>query len=156
MPTIDYNDPFPIGDGQSDQHICSAVLRPSSVTEVQRIISVASEFEIPLWPISRGKNNGYGGAAPRVTGSVVVDLGRMNRILEVNDKLCYALVEPGVSFFDLYNYCKERNLKVYPSVPSLGWGSVLGNTVDRGWGYTPLGEHAQAQCGMEVSSTVAR
>lgn len=77
----------------------------------------------------------------------------MNRILEVNDKLCYALVEPGVSFFDIFNYCKIHNLNVYPSVPSLGWGSVVGNTLDRGWGYTPLGEHTTAQCGLEVSST---
>ncbi|KIW29539.1 uncharacterized protein PV07_05351 [Cladophialophora immunda] len=74
----------------------------------------------------------------------------MNRILEVNDKHCYALVEPGVTFFDLYDHCKKKSLKVYPSVPSLGWGSIVGNTLDRGWGYTPLGEHCLAQCGMEV------
>lgn len=119
--------------------------------EVQKIVAVANEFGIPLWPFSRGKNNGYGGPAPQVDGSALVDLSRMTRILEVSEKACYALVEPGVSFFDLYNYCKERNLAVYPSVPSLGWGSVVGNTIDRGWGYTPMGEHCQAQCGLEVS-----
>jgi hypothetical protein len=69
------------------------------------------------------------------SGSVLVNLGRMNKIIEVNDQCCYALVEPEVSFFDLYNYCKERKLKVYPSCPSLGWGRILGNTLDRGWGY---------------------
>jgi len=75
----------------------------------------------------------------------------MRKIIEVNDKACYALLEPGVTFFDLFNYCKEKKLKVYPSVPSLGWGSIVGNTIDRGWGYTPLGEHCAAQCGLEVS-----
>jgi 4-cresol dehydrogenase (hydroxylating) flavoprotein subunit len=35
-------------------------------------------------------------------------------------------------------------------VPALGWGSVVGNTLERGWGYTPQGEHSAQQCGMEV------
>ena len=51
----------------------------------------------------------------------------MDKILEVNEKFAYAVVEPGITFTDLYNYCVERDLKVWPSVPSLGWGSVIGN-----------------------------
>lgn len=51
----------------------------------------------------------------------------MDKILEVNEKFAYAVVEPGVTFTDLYNYCVEKNSKVWPSVPSLGWGSVIGN-----------------------------
>lgn len=123
------------------------------MSEVQAVVGLANRYSVPLWPISRGKNNGYGGPACRVRGSIVVDLNRMKKIIEVNEDSCYALLEPGVSFFDLYDYCKERQLKVYPSVPSLGWGSVLGNTLDRGWGYTPLGEHCAAQCGLEASQS---
>ena len=51
----------------------------------------------------------------------------MDKIIDVNEKFAYAVVEPGVTFTDLYNYCNDRNLKVWPSVPSLGWGSVIGN-----------------------------
>lgn len=51
----------------------------------------------------------------------------MAKIIEVNEKLAYAVVEPGVTFFDLYNYCVDHNLRVWPSVAALGWGSVLGN-----------------------------
>lgn len=69
----------------------------------------------------------YGGPAPRLNGSVALDLHRMNRIIEVNEEFSYAVVEPGVTFTDLYNYCKEKHLHVWPSVPSLGWGSVIGN-----------------------------
>lgn len=69
----------------------------------------------------------YGGPAPIVNGSIVIDLHRMNKVLEVNDKFAYAVVEPGVTFGDLYAYCAERKLKVWPSTASLGWGSVLGN-----------------------------
>lgn len=51
----------------------------------------------------------------------------MNRILEVNEKLTYIVVEPGVTFFDVYNHLIENNLDLWVSVPALGWGSVLGN-----------------------------
>jgi 4-cresol dehydrogenase (hydroxylating) flavoprotein subunit len=59
-----------------------------------------------LAPSSRPKNNAYGGGAPRLRGSVVLSLRRMNRILEVNEELAYAVVEPGVTFFDL---CADLN-----------------------------------------------
>lgn len=51
----------------------------------------------------------------------------MDKILEVNDEFHYAVVEPGVTFIDLYKHCVEHNKKVWPSTPSLGWGSVIGN-----------------------------
>ncbi|KAI4593653.1 hypothetical protein KJ359_009137 [Pestalotiopsis sp. 9143b] len=104
------------------------------------MVQLYNDFEIPLWPFSVGRNVGYGGAAPRVSGSVGLDMGRhMNRILKVNTDGAYALVEPGVTFSDLHNYLVENNLrdKVWADVPDLGGGSILGNTVERGVGYTP-------------------
>ena len=69
----------------------------------------------------------YGGPSPRVRGSVVLNLHRMNRILEVNEKAAYAVVEPGVTFFDLYHYCRKFAPTLWPSCPSIAWGSVIGN-----------------------------
>ena len=117
---------------------------------MQEIVKVANEFGVPLWPVSRGKNFAYGGAAPILSGSVVVDLNRMNRILEVNEKFGYALVEPGVSYFDLLRLHPGRGLKLWLDVPDPGWGSVMGNALDHGVGYTPYGDHFMMQCGMEV------
>ncbi|KAJ5950823.1 D-lactate dehydrogenase [Penicillium vulpinum] len=74
----------------------------------------------------------------------------MNHIIEVNEEFSYAVVEPGVTFTDLYNYCVENKLSVWPSVPSLGWGSVVGNTLDRGTGFTPTATHHQNISGLEV------
>jgi len=51
----------------------------------------------------------------------------MNKILDVNEKLAYAVVEPGVTFGDLYEYCVGHKLKLWPSTPSIGWGSIIGN-----------------------------
>lgn len=100
---------------------------PGSVDDLRAALKIANEYKIPVWVVSRGKNLGYGGPSPVVSGSVVFDLHRINKIIEVNEKLAYAVVEPGVTFTDLYNYIVERKLKVWPSTASLGWGSVIGN-----------------------------
>ena len=76
----------------------SGGVAPQSVEEIQALLKIAREFKIPLWPISRGKNFGYGGSAPCMRGTMMLDLVRMNRILEVNEELGYAVLEPGVNF----------------------------------------------------------
>tara|TARA_R110001592_G_scaffold363372_2_gene686300 strand:- start:180556 stop:182139 length:1584 start_codon:yes stop_codon:yes gene_type:complete len=144
-----YRDAYTPMDPEDDFY-ASAAVAPKSTEEVQAIVGVANKYKIPLWSISTGKNLAYGGSAPRMTGSVVLDLKRMNRVLEVNEELAYVLVEPGVSFFDLYDHLRKTNSKLWMSVPSPGWGSVLGNTLERGAGYTPYGDHFGKQCGMEV------
>src|SRR5215831_6440305 len=128
----------------------SAAVAPESVEQVQAIVRIASQYKVPLWTVSTGKNLAYGGSAPRVSGSVVLDLKRMNRILEVNDRNHYALVEPGVSYFDLYRYIHEKGLNVFIDAPDPGWGSPVGNTLDRGGGHTPLRDHFSTLCGLEV------
>lgn len=141
-----YRDPYPLQPGRSPW----PGVRPADTTEVQALVQLANETGTALWTFSRGRNLGYGGPEPREQGMVALDLGRMNRIVEVDDRLCYAVVEPGVTFFDLFEYVQERGLKVWLSVPALGWGSVMGNALDRGYGMTPLGDHAKQICGMEV------
>src|ERR1700685_3474633 len=135
---------------EAEEPIPSAAVAPDGVEQVQAVIGIANKFKIPLWTISTGKNLGYGGSAPLLGGSVVLDLKRMDRILEVNDKNHYALVEPGVSYFDLYRYIQDKGLKVWIDPADPGWGSLIGNAVDRGGGRTPMRDHFDAVCGMEV------
>lgn len=79
--------------------VSSAVVAPRNVPDVQAIMMLCNEFEIPVWPFSIGRNVGYGGAAPRVPGSVGLDMGKnMAKVLEVNVDGAYAFVEPGVTF----------------------------------------------------------
>jgi 4-cresol dehydrogenase (hydroxylating) flavoprotein subunit len=144
----EYLDPYPLGDAA--EFAPGAVVSPSTVEEVQAIVRVANEERVPVWPVSRGKNNAYGGASPRVAGSIVVELTRMNRVLEVNEESAYAVIEPGVRFFDLYEHLRANGHRLWASVPELGWGSVIGNGLDRGLGYTPYGEHGTKHCGYEV------
>lgn len=102
---------------EQDYFLASAIVAPRSVADVQyaipedlgsefweetltslprSIVRLANKISFPLWPISIGRNSGYGGAAPRVSGSIVVDMGKnLNRVLEVNVEGAYCLVEPG-------------------------------------------------------------
>src|SRR4051812_32803164 len=80
----DFLDPYPFGDAA--EFAPGAVVSPSSVEEVQAVVRTANELGVPLWTVSRGKNNAYGGASPRVAGSVVVELTQMDRVLEVNEE----------------------------------------------------------------------
>lgn len=66
---------------ERDYFIASAVVSPGSTADVQAIVRWAIQWKIPLWPVSIGRNLGYGGAAPRVPGSVVLNMGlRMNQV----------------------------------------------------------------------------
>lgn len=143
-----YLDPFDVGD--QDEHASSAAVAPADTDQLREVLQIANRHKIPLWPISMGKNFAYGTSAPRMRGSVVLDLKRMNQILEINEELGYALVEPGVSYFDFKAELDRRQSGLWMSGPSHSWGSLLGNSLEHGIGYTPYGVHADTICGMEV------
>ncbi|AWR20663.1 FAD-binding oxidoreductase [Aurantimicrobium photophilum] len=123
---------------------------PANTSEVQAIVKAANELGVGLWVVSRGRNLGYGGAMPRRSTDWLLDLGRMNKIVSVDVELGYIVVEPGVSFFALYEYLRENDLPYWASVPDLGYGSPIGNALERGFGYSAHGEHSKYLCGLEV------
>lgn len=141
-----YQDKFAIDD---DLHHPAGAVVPATVEEIRAIVRIAGEHKVALWPISRGKNLGYGGSAPVLTGSVILDLSRMKKI-EYDEENGTVLLEPGVGFYDLYDFLKARGMKHWLSVPGNSWGSVVGNALDRGMGYTPYGEHTSKICGVEA------
>ena len=147
-----YKDAYSPLWGEPDEKVASAALAPDSVEGVREIVAIANRYSIPLYTISTGRNLAYGGSAPAYSGSVVLDLIRMNRILEVSEENAYALVEPGVSYFDLYRHIREQGLKLWIDCPDPGWGSLVGNALEHGCGRTPLPyrDHFDAHCGMEV------
>jgi FAD/FMN-containing dehydrogenase len=147
-----YRDAYSPFWGEAAERIASAAVAAETVEQVQSVVRIANRFRLPLYPISTGKNLTYGGSAPAYSGSVVLDLKRMNRILEVSEQNAFALVEPGVSYFDLYRHIREQKLKLWVDVPDPGWGSPLGNSLDHGAGYTaiPYRDHFDAHCGMEI------
>lgn len=58
----------------------------------------------------------------------------MTNIIEINEEYAYAIVEPGVTFMQLHAEIRRRNVNLWMSVPALGWGSIIGNALERGFG----------------------
>lgn len=132
-----------------DSYLGSAVVYPTTVEEVQAVMRVANEHGLAVWPHGQGRG-GYGGPSPRVRGSVQVSLQRMDRVLEIDEDLAYAVVEPGVRWYDLYDAIEAGGHALQLSIPDLGWGSVIGNSMDNGMTYMPYGADFQLLCGLEV------
>jgi 4-cresol dehydrogenase (hydroxylating) len=128
-----------------------AIIYPGYAEEVCSIVRTAAAHQISLYPISRGKNWGYGDACAVREGQVVVDLRRMNRIVEVNPQLAYAVIEPGVTQIQLHDHLKEHNLPLMVDCTGAGpEASIVGNLLDRGFGHTPYVDHMQTTCSLEV------
>lgn len=147
-----YRDSYSVMWDEADERTASAAVAPDNADQVVELVKIANRYRIPIYPISTGKNLGYGGAAPALAGSVVLDLKRMNRIVEIDERNGYVVVEPGVSYFDLYAHIQEKGLKLWIDCPSPGWGSLVGNALDGGVGVTlaPYRNHFEAHCGIEA------
>lgn len=128
----------------------AAVVQPTTTEEVQAVVRIANTHRVPIWVGSQGRNNGYGGSGTIVSGSIIINLRKMNRVLEINEELGYVVVEPGISYNELYEKVRESGKQIMIDPPDLGWGSPIGNAADHGYGYTKYGDHARAICGMEV------
>jgi len=90
-----------------------AVIRPESREQVQQCLRVATRFGIKVYPVSTGKNWGYGSSVPVVDGCVIMDLGRMRRIVDFNETLGFVTVEPGVTQQQLFEFLRDRRSNLW-------------------------------------------
>ncbi|MBO1902700.1 FAD-binding oxidoreductase [Leucobacter weissii] len=144
----EYRDPYQPEGWEAFE--TAGVVQPDRTEDVQAIVRIAAAHGVPVWAQGQGRNNGYGGAAPRVSGGITVNFRRMNRVLEIDEELGYAVVEPGVSFAELYDAVEAAGADLMVSVPDLGWGSMGGNQQDNGLTYLPYGKDWRNICGLEV------
>ena len=127
------------------------VVKPDSTVQVQDIVRIAGEENIPVYPIGRGCNWGLGSKVPLKTGAIIIDFSRMNRIHKFSEEQGFIQVEPGVTFQQVTEYLKEHESKLFLSV--IGghpYSSIIGNTLERGDGLGPLGDRARFVCDLEV------
>jgi len=95
---------------------------PSEGEQVQEIVKTANRFCVPVYPYTFGTN--VSGAALPKEGGILLDLKRMNRIIEINRECMAATIEPGVSWKALDKRAREKGLQV----PLLG-GPYTGSPV---------------------------
>lgn len=113
-----------------------ALLRPADAGQVARIVRVAREHGVPLYPTSTGRNWGLGSRQPVQGGCALLDLSRLDRIREVDERGRYAVVEPGVTQAALAAHLAAHAPAVAANVTgSSPRSSVLGNLLERGTGF---------------------
>ncbi|EYF03727.1 FAD-binding oxidoreductase [Chondromyces apiculatus] len=132
-------------------HRIPAVLSPASAEEVEACVRIAHEHRVALYPVSTGKNWGYGSRVPASDGGIVLSLARLNRIVEFSEELAYVTIEPGVTMRQLVAYLRGRGSRLMLSVTgSTPDSSVVGNICDRGFGAGVNAERIAHICNLEV------
>ncbi len=127
------------------------IIRPATREEVQACVRVANEHRTPLYPVSSGLNWGYGSRVPASDRNVILDLRRMTRIVDFSETLAYVTVEPGVTQQQLFDFLKAQRSGLWMDATGTSpLASLIGNTMERGFGHTPYGDHFAHVCALEV------
>ncbi len=108
------------------------VVFPTSTEDVVQIVKICKELDTPFLP--RGAGTSLSGGCLPVGGGVVIALTRMKRILEVNCRDRYALVEPGVVNKWLTDHLKSRKYHFAPDPSSQGACTIGGNAATNSGG----------------------
>jgi glycolate oxidase len=119
-------------DGQRVEHIPDAVVRPASASQISLILQLANDARFSVVP--RGGGTGLSGGSVASSGGVVLDLTRMNRILEIDPGNAHAVVEPGVITASLVAACEKHGLLYPPDPGSVKVSTVGGNVAENAGG----------------------
>lgn len=101
-----------------------ALIFAISTREVSEVLTYAYDNEIAVTP--RGAGTNLVGATVPVKGGIILDLSRMNRILELDTDTMTVTVEAGILLRDLQSFVEERGL-FYPPDPGEKASSIGGN-----------------------------
>ncbi len=102
------------------------IVRPENTEQVQAIIRYANTDKIPVVP--RGSGSGMCGQVVPIRGGIVLDMKGMNRILDINLKDAYCLVEPGVIDDDLNRALRPHGF-FYPPTPASSRIATIGGEI---------------------------
>lgn len=133
-------------------HRVLGILRPGTREEVRACLRIASAREIAVYPISRGKNWGYGSKVPARDGAVILDLSRLDRIIAVDRVRGSVTVEPGVTVGALFAHLRRKAPGWAASLPGATTteASVVGNALDGGIVHGPYGDRFAHVYSLEV------
>jgi glycolate oxidase len=108
------------------------VVFPTSTEQVVQIVKACNEHDVPFLP--RGAGTSLAGGCLPVDGGVMIALTRMKKILEVNTRDRYAVVEPGVVNLWLTNHVKPLGYHYAPDPSSQGACTIGGNVATNSGG----------------------
>lgn len=92
--------------------------------EVSKIMKYAYENNIPVVP--RGSGTGLVGASVPIYGGIMINLTKMNKILELDEENLTLTVEPGVLLMEIADYVEDKDF-FYPPDPGEKSATIGGN-----------------------------
>ena len=113
-------------DASVHQALPNAVVRPKTTEQVQKIMRYANKNKIPVIP--RGAGSGTSGHAVPIDGGIVVDMKRMNKILDISPADMLVRVEPGVVDDDLNRALRPYGF-FYPPAPASSRIATIGGEI---------------------------
>jgi glycolate oxidase len=113
-------------DASVHQALPAVIVRPNSIEEVQKIIRYADKNKIPVVP--RGAGSGTSGHTVPIDGGIILDMKKMNRILEIKPEDMLVKVEPGVVDDDLNRALKPLGM-FYPPAPASSRIATIGGEI---------------------------
>mgnify|MGYP006266565999 CR=1 FL=1 len=131
------------------------VARPASLSELQETVRIAHRRGVPLNP--RGGGMSYTrGYTPDRDSVGCLDLGRLDRIVEINTEDMYVTVEAGVTWKALYEALKPLGVRTPFWGPLSGISSTIGGGVSQNNAFFGAGTHgATAESVLSVAVVLA-
>lgn len=113
-------------DASLFRHRPELVVYATTTEQVSAILKMVHEERIPLTP--RGAGTNVSGEAVPIRGGIVLDLNRMDQILEISLEDRLVVVQPGVIYADLNNLLIPKGF-VFPPDPASGIVATIGGNV---------------------------
>jgi len=126
------------------------IVRPESTEEVSEIVKIANKYKIHMVPRGGGADL-VGGSVSE--GGILIDLTRMNNILEINEKDFYCVVETGITWGNLISQLHDKRLTTGVLGPGSGFSATIGGGLSNstaGFGSTKYGLVPDICLGVEV------
>jgi FAD/FMN-containing dehydrogenase len=101
---------FSMDDSINPKKLPLLVLSPTTIQEIQEILTIANKYKISIIPSSSTEKY-YGATIPQ-DNSIILDLRTMNQILEIEQDERYVRVEAGVTYKQLQSELKKLGLRI--------------------------------------------
>ena len=119
-------------DATLTEYSADAVVFPTSTEEVAQIIKLANKYLVPV--ISRGAGTNLSGGTVPHKGGIVLNVTRMNRVLEIDTQNNLAVVEPGLVNADFQEILAPYGYYYSPDPASMKVCTIGGNVAENAGG----------------------
>jgi glycolate oxidase len=125
--------PFPVH--RWDEHIPDIAVLPETAEQVAEVVKLANTYKIPVVP--RAGGTGLSDGAVPVVGGILLDVKRMNKILDIDLVDRTVTVQPGINMLKLNEELRRYGV-IYPDDPASYPCSLVGGRIGTG-GWSLIG-----------------